>query len=192
MKKAVKTVKPGFVYILEHATTKATYVGATVDLDRRLRQHNKEIKGGAHATGARTNEWRRICYATGFPDWSSTLQFEWRLKQLTRNIDQYPNPITAAATAATNSVYIGYPMTRRLRALEVLLLLDRPTSKSIPYELWTPDLRVMPPPPSPSPSPSPPAPPSQSILTNPFIARIQEINEQKLNNNLPGPIIIFA
>jgi structure-specific endonuclease subunit SLX1 len=180
MKKAVKTVKPGFVYILEHATTKATYVGATVDLDRRLRQHNKEIKGGAHATGARTNEWRRICYATGFPDWSSTLQFEWRLKQLTRNIDQYPNPIT---TADTNSVYIGYPMTRRLRALEVLLLLDRPTSKSIPYELWTPDLRVTPPPPS---------PPPPSLSTNPFIARIQEINEQKLNNNLPGPIIIFA
>jgi len=189
MKKAVKTVKPGFVYILEHATTKATYVGATVDLDRRLRQHNKEIKGGAHATGARTNEWRRICYATGFPDWSSTLQFEWRLKQLTRNIDQYPTAVatavaTATATDASNSVYIGYPMTRRLRALEVLLLLDRPTSKSIPYELWTPNLRV-------TPSPSSLASLIPSLSTNPFIARIQEINEQKLNNNLPGPIIIF-
>ncbi|NDE19905.1 MAG: hypothetical protein EB000_05660, partial [Alphaproteobacteria bacterium] len=33
-----------FVYLLE-SSDKATYVGATVDVDRRLRQHNKEIKG---------------------------------------------------------------------------------------------------------------------------------------------------
>ena len=39
-----------FVYLLE-CTDNSTYVGATVDVDRRLRQHNKEIKGGAHATG---------------------------------------------------------------------------------------------------------------------------------------------
>ena len=41
-----------FVYLLE-CTDNATYVGATVDVDRRLRQHNKEIKGGAHATGSK-------------------------------------------------------------------------------------------------------------------------------------------
>ena len=34
-----------FVYLLE-CTDGATYVGATVDLDHRLRQHNKELKGG--------------------------------------------------------------------------------------------------------------------------------------------------
>ena len=41
-----------FVYLLV-STSGSTYVGATVDLTRRLRQHNKEIKGGAHATGAK-------------------------------------------------------------------------------------------------------------------------------------------
>ena len=34
-----------FVYLLE-STNHATYVGATVNLDHRLRQHNGEIKGG--------------------------------------------------------------------------------------------------------------------------------------------------
>jgi len=38
-----------YVYLLV-SSDDATYVGATVDLDRRLRQHNKEIKGGTHAT----------------------------------------------------------------------------------------------------------------------------------------------
>ena len=38
-----------YVYLLV-STKGNTYVGATVDLNRRLRQHNKEIKGGAHAT----------------------------------------------------------------------------------------------------------------------------------------------
>jgi len=33
-----------YVYLLE-CTDGSTYVGATVNLDRRLRQHNKEIKG---------------------------------------------------------------------------------------------------------------------------------------------------
>ena len=44
--------KQFFVYLLV-SSTGATYVGATVDLNRRLRQHNKEIKGGAHATRAK-------------------------------------------------------------------------------------------------------------------------------------------
>ena len=38
-----------YVYLLE-STNHCTYVGATMNLDRRLRQHNGEIKGGARAT----------------------------------------------------------------------------------------------------------------------------------------------
>ena len=77
-----------FVYLLV-SSDNATYVGATVDIERRLRQHNKEIKGGAHATGAKVNKgetWERACHVAGFPDWQAALQFEWRWKQLSRKL----------------------------------------------------------------------------------------------------------
>ena len=41
-----------YVYLLQASSGRATYVGATTNLDRRLRQHNKEIVGGATATGS--------------------------------------------------------------------------------------------------------------------------------------------
>jgi predicted GIY-YIG superfamily endonuclease len=110
-----------YVYILE-SSDHATYVGATVDLDRRLRQHNKEIKGGAHATSARVvkgETWTRVCYVSGFPDWPAALQFEWRLKQLSRKL---PSRM--------------FPLERRKKALEQLLLLERSTTKAIPFNQW--------------------------------------------------------
>ena len=78
-----------FVYILL-CDDGSTYVGATVNLERRIRQHNKELVGGAVATSNKVVKglmWNMVCYVSGFPDWVSTLQFEWRLKQLTRKIN---------------------------------------------------------------------------------------------------------
>jgi predicted GIY-YIG superfamily endonuclease len=115
-------IKPSFVYLLE-STNGNTYVGATVDLARRLRQHNKEIKGGAHATAikvAQGETWRRVCYVKGFPDWRSALQFEWRWKQLSRKL----------------SIKIQ-PLERRASALKTLLAFEKPTSKAMSYKEWT-------------------------------------------------------
>ena len=98
-----------YVYLLV-SSDNATYVGATVDLNRRLRQHNKEIKGGAHATGSKVEKgevWIRACHVEGFPDWQAALQFEWRWKQLTRKIT-----ITV------------HPLHRRMVALKQLLNFD--------------------------------------------------------------------
>ncbi len=69
-----------YCYLLATESEK-TYVGATVDIDRRLRQHNKEISGGARATGIRVAQgeiWNRICYISGIPEWKSALQIEWK------------------------------------------------------------------------------------------------------------------
>ena len=110
-----------YVYLLV-STGGATYVGATVNLDRRLRQHNKEIKGGAHATSAkiaRGETWTRHCYVAGFPDWTAALQFEWRWKQLSRKLPKRMNPHD-----------------RRMKALDELLALERPTSKARAYSEW--------------------------------------------------------
>ncbi len=110
-----------FVYLLV-SSDGSTYVGATVDVDRRLRQHNKEISGGAHATGikvAKGETWRRHCYVKGFPDWQACLQFEWRWKQLSRKLSKTIPPLE-----------------RRMIALDELLHLERPTSKAKLYTEW--------------------------------------------------------
>jgi structure-specific endonuclease subunit SLX1 len=111
-----------FVYILL-CDDGSTYVGATVNLERRIRQHNKELVGGAVATSNKVVKglmWNMVCYVSGFPDWVSTLQFEWRLKQLTRKINN--KSLT--------------PIERRYQALDTLLALDRPTTKAMAYSEW--------------------------------------------------------
>jgi structure-specific endonuclease subunit SLX1 len=41
-----------FAYVLVSTTIRRTYVGVTTDVDRRARQHNGELAGGARATRA--------------------------------------------------------------------------------------------------------------------------------------------
>lgn len=56
-----------------------TYIGATVNPDHRLRQHNGELVGGAKRT--KGHVWKRALYVSGFPDWRAALQFEWAWKR---------------------------------------------------------------------------------------------------------------
>jgi predicted GIY-YIG superfamily endonuclease len=110
-----------YVYLLV-CSDSSTYIGATTDLNNRLRKHNKEIKGGAVATGKKVSQghiWERACHVSGFPDWTSALQFEWRWKQISRKLSPKL-----------------FPLNRRLLALERLLLLDRPTTKALLYTEW--------------------------------------------------------
>lgn len=124
--------KKYYVYILESSDKASTYVGATINLDHRLRQHNKELAGGAHATSikvAQGHTWRRVCHVEGFPDWSAALQFEWRLKQLSRNLFKIKNK-DANQNVSVKSI------DRRIQALHQLLALERPTSKAKAYSEW--------------------------------------------------------
>jgi len=113
-----------FVYFIE-STNGSTYIGATVDLDKRIRQHNKEIKGGAHATSLKVNNgesWSYVCYIENCPTWNAALQCEWRWKHISRQIQkEKPRQI---------------PRERRLEALKKLLSMDRPTSKAELYSSW--------------------------------------------------------
>lgn len=77
-----KEVKPWFCYMLLSVDGRKTYVGATVDPDRRLRQHNGELVGGARATKGRV--WKRRFLVGGFDSEVPALKFEWRWKYLTR------------------------------------------------------------------------------------------------------------
>ena len=110
-----------FCYLLETLDKRKTYVGATIDPDRRLRQHNGELSGGASAT--RGLVWRRICCVEGFPSEGAALQFEWRWKNASKSMK-------------------GDALVRRKKALEYILSLDKPTAKAIPYSEYPEPLLI--------------------------------------------------
>ncbi len=101
------------VYLLLNSTHTRTYVGATIDPIRRLRQHNQEIVGGARATSNDT--WIHSCIIYGFPDERSALQFEWMWKYMTRKEGR------------------SDPIKRRYKALQKILESGHSSSTSIPF-----------------------------------------------------------
>jgi predicted GIY-YIG superfamily endonuclease len=109
-----------YVYCLSQG--KYTYVGATVNPARRLRQHNGEIKGGARATTKRSDEvkWTRAILIGNIPTWRDALQIEWKWKWLTRR-----------------GAFSGSPMERRIAALQKLFSEPRATSRATPFAEWT-------------------------------------------------------
>lgn len=98
-----------YVYIIYSKNN--TYVGSTNNLDRRLRQHNGELVGGAKST-KKANNWQYLAYITGFKDHKNCLSCEWRLK----------HPI-----GKTNSKFTG--INGRIKALNIILLFDKWSSK---------------------------------------------------------------
>ena len=113
-----------YVYFIK-STNGSTYIGATVNLEKRIRQHNKEIKGGATATSIKVLQgeiWSYHCYVENFPSYNEALKFEWRWKQISRQL-QKKNPSQK-------------PIEKRLEALNILLASDKSTSKAIPYSEW--------------------------------------------------------
>lgn len=105
------------------STTGKSYVGFSTNVDRRLRQHNGELQGGAKAT--RGGTWTRICTVAGFPTHQSALQFEWRWKQLTKK---------AKGASAVD---------RRLHALEQLVNFEQSTSKALPFSTYEAPLFIL-------------------------------------------------
>lgn len=100
-----------YCYLL--VSDKRTYIGATVDPDRRLQQHNGVKSGGACAT--RGKAWDRVCYVSGFPDWNAALQFEWSWKHISRRQHGVGN---------------------KLDGLIALIDRGRSSSTSMPFILW--------------------------------------------------------
>lgn len=96
------------VYIIYNGNY--TYVGATPDIERRIKKHNQELAGGAKYTRLVGKGWKYICYIQGFTK-IGALQFEWALKHI--------------APKKLRGIY------GRLYKLEVLLNRDKWTSNSI-------------------------------------------------------------
>ena len=109
-----------------------TYVGATPDLARRLRQHNGEIGGGARYTrmarlaAARSEgdvddgvSWQVACVVRGFETQRQCLQFEWAAKHVKK----------ASGRGFRSS---GGGLRARVKHLENLLAAERWTAQAPP------------------------------------------------------------
>lgn len=70
-----------YVYIVECATDKSLYTGITKNVERRLRQHNGELAGGAKYTRSRRPV--RLVYKTELHTQSEALRFEAGVRLLT-------------------------------------------------------------------------------------------------------------
>ena len=67
---------PWYVYLIVSTVTGRTYVGASTDPARRLRQHNGEITGGARSTtGGRP--WKPVDIAGPFPHGDALRKERW-------------------------------------------------------------------------------------------------------------------
>jgi predicted GIY-YIG superfamily endonuclease len=72
--------KQWFFYLIQNENF--TYAGVSPDPTRRLRQHNKEIKGGAKYTTSKSSNWKHICLISGFRNKIESMQFEWAVKHV--------------------------------------------------------------------------------------------------------------
>jgi predicted GIY-YIG superfamily endonuclease len=72
------------VYLIYNVDAKRTYIGATTDVRRRLRQHKGELVGGARSTTKLGPNWRLICCLTGFQDRKEAYRWEKLLKSRAR------------------------------------------------------------------------------------------------------------
>lgn len=82
------------------ASGNKTYVGATIDPDRRLAQHNGLLSGGAKAT--RGHVWERKILVGPFETQHDGLSFEYFWKRNSKK-------------------YRGTPLERRMKALESMV-----------------------------------------------------------------------
>ncbi len=69
-----------FCYIIYN--NNLSYVGITNNLSRRIKQHNKLLKGGAKYTTRNDSNWAYGCYISGFKTKQDALRFEWALKHI--------------------------------------------------------------------------------------------------------------
>ncbi|XXG85415.1 hypothetical protein AAC387_Pa11g0494 [Persea americana] len=73
------------VYLIISSQLPKTYVGATNDFSRRLKQHNGKLKGGAKASHA-GRPWTCACIVQGFKDQSEACMFESKWKSFSRKL----------------------------------------------------------------------------------------------------------
>jgi predicted GIY-YIG superfamily endonuclease len=111
-----------YCYFLMDDSLRKSYIGYTINLDRRLRQHNGELVGGAKYT--RGLGWNRMCHIRNFIDTQATLQFEWYWKRVAKKM--------------TGSI-----IEKKIKALIKIDQLGKTTKTSKPFSIYPKKLELI-------------------------------------------------
>ncbi len=107
----INEVESYICYMIHH-NFQNTYVGITNNFEKRLKQHNGIIKGGAKAT-KKFEDWILGYYISGFNTKNSVLSFEWHM--------HHPNGKRKKDSSSKNY----YGVCGRIRALCEVLAHDK-------------------------------------------------------------------
>ena len=102
-----------------------TYIGYTVNPERRLRQHNGGLTGGARATSAQ-RPWRHLAIVRGFPSHRAGLSFEWHWKNARRSRTLRVLVRGRTVTGPRGRLWVLEQMLRTPPWSEMPLVVDRP------------------------------------------------------------------
>ena len=75
-------------YLIYSKKFNCTYIGITDNLERRIKQHNGYLKGGAKAT-KKSQDWMYYIIVSGFNCKSETCSFEWLWKHQKNKYDRW-------------------------------------------------------------------------------------------------------
>lgn len=70
------------VYLLKSETSNKTYIGYTVDIVRRIMQHNGIIKHGGAKRTRLHRPWSIVLYVSGFPYERTAMQYEFCIQHI--------------------------------------------------------------------------------------------------------------
>ena len=98
----VTEISPNGILSSTESRKTKTYIGSTTNFTRRIRQHNREICGGARYTAG--NQWKPAIILSGFASWPQTLRFEYIWKHI-----------------KLQNIYSRSGINRRIEILEYLL-----------------------------------------------------------------------
>jgi len=73
-------------YCIQSIDGSRTYIGATNNFEKRIKQHNRIISGGAKSTAGHT--WKPLIHITGFVNRNQLLRFEWFWKHCYKSVER--------------------------------------------------------------------------------------------------------